>query len=129
MRTRHRVSAKKHHHTQPKTRKLQHVCRRVAALQSSSRHQDAFASLAPACLLQVSKSSMQVDCQRFLLSDLKTRKSSGTICQIEIHFASQTSKFLIKYNLLRFQISGGPIIFFTEHYKVLTSFVKENKRY
>ena len=71
---------------------------------------------------------------RFLRSnnpvDLKTRKSSGTICQIEIHFSSQASKFLMKYNLLRFQISDGLIIFFTEHdYKVSTSFIKENKRY
>ena len=33
-------------------------------------------------------------------------------------------------NLLRFQISGGRIIFFTEHdYKVSTSYIKENKRY
>ena len=29
------------------------------------------------------------------------------------NFSSQTSKFLIKYNLLRFQVSGGFIIFFT----------------
>ena len=62
--------------------------------------------------------------------DLKTRRSTGTSCQIEIHFSSQTSKFLIKYNFLRFQISGGFIIFFTEHdCKVSTSFIKENKRY
>ena len=61
-----------------------------------------------------------------LLGDLKTRKSTGSSCQIEIHFSSQTSKFLIKYNLLWFQISGGLIIFFTEHdYKVSTSFTKE----
>ena len=60
------------------------------------------------------------------LCDLETPKSTGTSCQIEIHFSSQTSK----YNLLRFQISGGLIIFFTEHdYKVSTSFIKENKRY
>ena len=39
--------------------------------------------------------------------------------KVEIHFSSQTSKFLIEYNLLRFQISGGLIIFFTQHdYKV-----------
>ena len=62
------------------------------------------------------------------LGDLKTRKSTGTSCQIEILFSSQTSKFLIKYNLLWFQISGGLLIFFTEHdYKVSTSFIKENK--
>ena len=64
------------------------------------------------------------------LGDLKTRKSTGTSCQIEIHSSSQTSKYLIKYNLLRFQISGGLVIFFTEHdYKVSTSFIKKNKRY
>ena len=41
------------------------------------------------------------------LGDLKTPKSTGTSCQIEIHF-----------------------IFFTEHdYKVSTSFMKENKGY
>ena len=62
------------------------------------------------------------------LTDLKTRKSTGTSCQIEIHFSSQTSKFLIEYNLLRFQISCRLIIFLTEHdYKVSTSFMKEIK--
>ena len=67
---------------------------------------------------------------RSLLGDLKTRKSTGSRCQIEIHFSSQTSKFLIKCNLHVFQISGGLKIFFTEHdYKVSTSFRKENKRY
>ena len=64
----------------------------------------------------------------YLLGCLKTRKHPGTSCQIEIHFSSQTSKFLIKCNLLRFQISGGLIIFFSEHdYKVSTSFIEENK--
>ena len=38
-----------------------------------------------------------------ILGDLKTRKCTGTSCQIEIHFSSQNSKFLVKYNLLRFQ--------------------------
>ena len=62
------------------------------------------------------------------LGDLKTRKSTGTSCQIEIHFSSQNSKYLIKHNLLRFQNSGGLIIFFPEHdYNVSTSFIKENK--
>ena len=32
--------------------------------------------------------------------DLKKRKSSGTSCQIEIHFSIQITKFLMKYNLL-----------------------------
>ena len=64
------------------------------------------------------------------LGDLKTRRSTGTSFQIEIHFSSQTSKFLNMYNLLRFQIFGELIIFFTEHdYKVWTIFIKENKRY
>ena len=65
-----------------------------------------------------------------LLGDVKTEKSTGNSCQIEIHFSWQTSKFFIKYNLIRFPISGGLIIFFTEHdYKVSTSFIRENKRY
>ena len=60
-------------------------------------------------------------CQHCYLGDLKTRKK-------EIHFSSQTSKFLI--NLLRFQISRVLIFFFTKHdYKVSRSFIEENKRY
>ena len=36
----------------------------------------------------------------------------------------------MKYNLLCFQISGRRIIFFNKHdYQVLTSLMKENKRY
>ena len=36
----------------------------------------------------------------------------------------------MKYNLLCFQISGRLIIFFNKHdYQVLTSLMKENKRY
>ena len=36
----------------------------------------------------------------------------------------------MKYNLLRFQTSGRLIIFFNKHdYQVLTSLIKENKRY
>ena len=63
----------------------------------------------------------------FVFRCSKTRKKTGTSCHIEIDFSSQTSKFLIKYNLLRFQISGGLIIFFTEHdYNVSTHFIKEN---
>ena len=60
------------------------------------------------------------------LGDLKKLKSTGTSCQIGIHFSSQTSKFPIKYNLLWIHISGGLIIFFTKHdYKVSTSFIKK----
>ena len=32
--------------------------------------------------------------------DLKTRKSIGTSCPIEIYFSIQIIKFLVKYNLL-----------------------------
>ena len=46
---------------------------------------------------------------------LKTRKRTGTSCEMVINFSSQTSKFLIKYNLLRFQISGRLVIVFTKH--------------
>ena len=77
-------------------------------------------------------SSLLCENEQQPLGDLKTQKSTGTSCQIEIHFSSQTSKFLIKYYSLRlcFQSSGRLIIFFTEHdYKVSTSFIKENKRY
>ena len=42
---------------------------------------------------------------------MKTRKSSGTSCHANRNpFFEQTSKFLIKYNLLRFQISGGLLL-------------------
>ena len=34
--------------------------------------------------------------------DLKIQKSTGTSCQIEMHFSIQMIKFLIKYNLLCF---------------------------
>ena len=69
-------------------------------------------------------------CLVIYLGDLKTRKTTGTSCQKEIHFSSQTSKYLVNYNLLRLRIFGGLIIYFTEHdYKVSTSFINENKRY
>ena len=65
-----------------------------------------------------------------LPGDLKTRKSTGTSCQIKIHFSIRTTKFLMKYNLFRFQTSGRLIIFFNKHnYQVSTSLMKENKRY
>ena len=44
--------------------------------------------------------------------DLKTRKSTSYSCQIEIHFSIQIIKFLMKYYLLCFRISGRLIIFF-----------------
>ena len=51
----------------------------------------------------------------FPLPDLKTRKSTGTSFQIELHFSMQTTKFLMKYNLVCFQISGGLATFFCKH--------------
>ena len=57
-------------------------------------------------------------------------KRPGTSYQIKIHFSIQTTKFLIKYNLVCFQISDRLIISFTKHdYQVSTSFMQENKRY
>ena len=56
-----------------------------------------------------------------MLGDLKTRKSTGTSCQIEIHFLSNLSNFSLNTNFTN-------IIFFTKHdYKVSTSFIKEIK--
>ena len=34
-------------------------------------------------------------------------ESTGTNCQIEIHFSTQTAKCLMKYDLVCFQISDG----------------------
>ncbi len=57
--------------------------------------------------------------------DLKTRKRTGTSCQIEIHFSIKTTKFLFKYTLLCSQIYDRFIILFIKHYhKVSTSFKK-----
>jgi hypothetical protein len=62
--------------------------------------------------------------------DLKIWKSTGSSFKIEIHFSIETTKFLVKYNLLCFQISGRPKVFFTEnHCQVSISLVKENKRH
>ena len=40
---------------------------------------------------------------------------TGTSFQIETRFSIQTTKILMKYNLLCFQISGRLTIFFTKH--------------
>ena len=57
-------------------------------------------------------------------------KRPGTSYQIKIHFSIKTTKFLVKYNLLCFQIFDRLIISFTKHdYQVSTSFMQENKRY
>ncbi len=62
--------------------------------------------------------------------DLKTRKKTGTSCQIEIHFSIKTTKFLFKYTLLCFQIYDGFIILFIKHnHKVSASLIKEKQRY
>ena len=47
--------------------------------------------------------------------DLTVSKRPGTSYQIKIHFSIQTTKFLMKYNLVCFQVSGRLIIFFTKH--------------
>ena len=52
--------------------------------------------------------------------DLKTRKSAGASCQIEIHFSIQIIKFLMKYNLLLF-------LNFWQTYLQLLSFNKFHK--
>ena len=58
--------------------------------------------------------------------DLKTRKRTGTTCQIEIHFSIKTAKFLFKYTLLCSQIYDRFIILFIKHnHKVSASFIKE----
>ena len=57
-------------------------------------------------------------------------KRPGTSYQIKIHFSIKTTKFLVKYNLLSFQIFDRLKISFTKHdYKVSKSFMQENKRY
>ena len=57
-------------------------------------------------------------------------KRPGNSYQIKIHFSIKTTKFLVKYNLLCFQIFDRLIISFTKHdYQVSTSFMQENKRY
>ena len=74
-------------------------------------------------------SKMWVSCAS-LPVDLKTRKRSGTSCQIEIHFSIKTAEFLFKYTSLRSQIYSRFLILSTKHnYKVLVSFVKEIQRY
>ena len=47
--------------------------------------------------------------------DLTVSKKPGTSYQIKIHFSIQTTKFLMKYNLLCFQIFDRLIISFTKH--------------
>ena len=47
--------------------------------------------------------------------DLKTRKRTGTSCQIEIHFSIKTTEYLLKYTLFRFQIYVRAIVLITKH--------------
>ena len=62
--------------------------------------------------------------------DQTVSKRPGTSSPIKINFSIQTNKFLIKYNLVCFQISSRLIISFTRHdYYVSTSFIQEIKRY
>ena len=52
---------------------------------------------------------------RYLPGDLTVSKRPGTSYQIKIHFLVKTTKFLVKYNLLCFQIFDRLIISFTKH--------------
>ena len=62
--------------------------------------------------------------------DLKTRKRTGTSCQIEIHFSIKNTKYLFKYTLLCSQIYDRFIILFIKYnHKVSASFIKEKQRY
>ena len=68
----------------------------------------------------------------FIPGDLKTRKRTGTSCQIEIHFSIKTTKFLFKYTLLCSQIYDRFIICFIiikHNHKVSASFIKEKQTY
>ena len=51
----------------------------------------------------------------YIPGNLKAQKNTGTSCQMEILYSIQTTKFLMKYHLLSFQISVSLIIFFTKH--------------
>ncbi len=70
------------------------------------------------------------DCHIYYPGDLKTRKRTGTSCQIEIHFSNKNTKFLFKYTLLCSQIYDRFIILFIKHnHKDSASFLKEKQRY
>ncbi len=84
------------------------------------------------------QTTFETDCVRAMLiirsasspGDLKTRKRTGTSCQIEIYFSIKTTKFLFKYTLLCSQIYDRFIILFIKHiHKVSASFIKEKQRY
>ena len=64
-----------------------------------------------------------------LVQNFALKNADISTCQVEIHFSSQTTKFLIKYNILRLKTSGTRLgILFAKHdYSVLASFIKENK--
>ena len=47
--------------------------------------------------------------------DLTVSKRPGTSDEIKIHFSIKTTKFLVKYNLLCFQIFDRLIISFTKY--------------
>ena len=79
------------------------------------------------CKLPIVKKIKKLGCYP---DDLKTRKRTGTIFQIEIHFPIKTTKFLFKYTLLGSQIYDIFIILFIkQNHKVSASFIKEKQRY
>ena len=71
-----------------------------------------------------------IDLTISLPGDMKTRKRTGTICQIEIHFSIKTTEYLLKYTLFRFQIYVRAIVLMTKHdSKISASLIKNNERY
>ena len=82
----------------------QHVC------QASAMHTNEYVKIMT-CLAETkeNKRIQSSNVRQLSPVDLKTRKSTGTSRQIEIHFSIQIIKFLMKYRLI---ISGRLIIFF-----------------
>jgi hypothetical protein len=68
-------------------------------------------------------------CGHYLHRDLKTWKSTGTSCHIEIHFSIKTTRFLIRYNLLCFLISGRLFFTYWHDHQVSTRFHREIESY
>ena len=62
--------------------------------------------------------------------DLKWRERTGTSCRIKIHFSVETTEYLLKYTLFRFQIYVRAEVLITKrNQKISTSFMENNKRY
>ena len=60
-----------------------------------------------------------------LPGDLKWRERTETSCQIKVHFSVETTEYLLKYTLFRFQIYVRAIVLINEQsHKISTSFMK-----